>query len=361
MSEKFEFQAEVGRLLDIVANALYSEKEIFLRELISNASDACDKLRYEALQNEALLGDDPDLKINLSFDTDVRTLTIRDNGIGMSREELIENLGTIAHSGTSKLMDQLKEAQGKDAVNLIGQFGVGFYSVFMVADKVIVKTRKAGDEKAWKWTSDGRGSYEIEEVLKDSRGTEIEIHLKEDAGEFLLEERLKQVVKKYSDHINFPILLGEGADAPQINSGSALWMRAKDQITEPEYTEFYHHVSSGGMSLDEPLYQWHWRAEGTFEFTNLLFIPGMKPFDLYDPKRAHGVKLYVKRVYITDGVEGLIPPFLRFIKGVVDSEDLPLNISREMLQHNPLVAKMGRTITKKILTELKNMAVDNPG
>lgn len=360
MSEKFEFQAEVGRLLDIVANALYSEKEIFLRELISNASDACDKLRYKALQNEDLIKDDPDLNIRLSFDTDVRTLTVRDNGIGMDRDELIENLGTIAHSGTSKLVDQLKESKGKDAVNLIGQFGVGFYSAFMVADKVIVKTKKAGADKAYEWVSDGRGSYEIDEVLKDSRGTEITLHLKEDAGEFLLEDRLKHIVKKYSDHINFPILMGDGPDAPQLNSGSALWMRSKSDITEQQYTEFYHHVSSGGMALDEPLYQWHWKAEGTFEYTNLLFIPGMKPFDLYDPKRAHGVKLYVKRVYITDGVEGLIPPFLRFIKGVVDSEDLPLNISREMLQHNPLVAKMGASITKRILGDLKNMAVDNP-
>ena len=360
MSEKFEFQAEVGRLLDIVANALYSEKEIFLRELISNASDACDKLRYEALQNEDLIKDDPDLNIRIYFDTDVRTLTVRDNGIGMDRAELIENLGTIAHSGTSKLMEHLKGSQGKDAVNLIGQFGVGFYSAFMVADKVVVKTRKAGSAKAFEWGSDGRGSYEIDESVWDGRGTEITLHLKEDAGEFLLEERIKHTVKKYSDHISFPILLGEGDEAPQVNSGSAIWMRPKSDITEQQYTEFYHHVSTGGMAMDEPLYQWHWKAEGMFEYTNLLYIPGMKPFDLYDPKRAHGVKLYVKRVYITDGVEGLIPPFLRFIKGVVDSEDLPLNISREVLQHNPLVAKMGSAITKRILGDLKNMALDNP-
>ena len=361
MSETYEFQAEVGRLLDIVANALYTEKEIFLRELISNASDACDKLRYKALTDDKLIADDPDLKIRLTFDTEARTLTVADNGIGMDKAELIENLGTIAHSGTSKLVEQLKDAQGKDAVNLIGQFGVGFYSVFMVADKVVVTTRKAGTDQGWTWTSDGRGSYAIDQAVSAKRGTEIEIHLKDEAGEYLLEERLKHIVKKYSDHINFPIVLGEGDDAPKINSGAALWMQPKDDITDKDYTEFYHHVSSAGLAMDEPLYHWHWKAEGTFEYTNLLFIPGMKPFDLYDPKRAHGVKLYVKRVYITDGVEGLIPPFLRFIKGVVDSEDLPLNISREMLQNNPLVAKMGRTITKRILTDLKNMAVDNPG
>ena len=359
MAEKFEFQAEVGRLLDIVANALYSEKEIFLRELISNASDACDKLRYKSIQDEKLLEGQPDLNIRLYFDTDARTLTVEDTGIGMNRAELIENLGTIAHSGTQKLVEQLEEAKGD--VNLIGQFGVGFYAAFMVADKVEVKTRKAGEETAYEWVSDGRGAYEVDETLKENRGTQITLHLKEDAGEFLLEERLKQIVVKYSDHINFPILLGEGEDAPQINSGSALWMRPKSEITEKQYIEFYHHVSSGGMAVDEPLYQWHWKAEGMFEYTNLLYIPGMKPFDLYDPKRNHGVKLYVKRVYITDGVEGLIPPFLRFMRGVVDSEDLPLNISREMLQHNPVVAKMGSAITKKILGDLENMAVDNPG
>ncbi len=360
MSETFEFQAEVGRLLDIVANALYSEKEIFLRELISNASDACDKLRYEAISNEDLIKDDPDFRIKLFFDTDVRTLTIIDNGVGMGKDELIENLGTIAHSGTQKMMEHLESAKSSGDVNLIGQFGVGFYSAFMVADKVVVKTRKAGADTAYEWVSDGRGEYTVDEILKDDRGTEITLYLKDDAGDFLLEERLKNIVRKYSDHISFPILLGEAADAPQINTGSAIWTRPKSEITEKQYIEFYHHVSSGGMAVDEPLYQWHWRAEGTFEYTNLLFIPGMKPFDLYDPKRNHGVKLYVKRVYITDGVEGLIPPFLRFMRGVVDSEDLPLNISREMLQNNPLLTKMGRSITKKILGDLENMALDNP-
>lgn len=359
MAQTFEFQAEVGRLLDIVANALYSEKEIFLRELVSNASDACDKLRYLSLQDESLLEGQPELNIRLFFDTDARTLTVSDAGIGMNREDLIENLGTIAHSGTQKLMDQLEEAKGD--VNLIGQFGVGFYAAFMVADKVVVKTRKAGEDTAYEWVSDGRGSYTVDEALKKTRGTEITLYLNDDASEFLLEERLKQIIVKYSDHINFPILMGEAEDAPQINSGSALWMRPKSEITEKQYIDFYHHVSTGGMSIDEPLYQWHWKAEGTFEYTNLLFIPGMKPFDLYDPKRSHGVKLYVKRIYITDGVEGLVPPFLRFMRGVVDSEDLPLNISREMLQHNPVVAKMGSAITKKILGDLQNMAIDNPG
>lgn len=350
MSEQHVFQAEVSRLLDIVAHALYTEKEIFLRELISNASDACDRLRYAAIENPDLAGTDTDYKISLSFDAPARTLTVADNGIGMDRDDLVRNLGTIAHSGTRELLKNLGEGQKKD-VNLIGQFGVGFYSVFMVADKVEVSTRKAGSDTAYVWVSDGRGSYTIDETLKDSRGTEIKIHLKDEASEFLLEERIKEVVKKYSDHISFPIELMGTA----INTASALWMRPKADVTEAQYTEFYHSVSDT-MRMDKPWLTLHWRAEGAFEYSNLLFIPGMKPFDLYDPKRQHGVKLYVKRVFITDGVDGLVPPFLRFVKGVVDSEDLPLNISRELLQSNPVVAKMSAAITRKILSELEDRA-----
>ncbi|MFH1158246.1 MAG: molecular chaperone HtpG [Pseudomonadota bacterium] len=357
MSEQLEFQAEVSRLLDIVANALYTEKEIFLRELISNASDACDRLRYEAIARPELIAGDPDLKIRISFDTGARTLKISDNGIGMNREELVKNLGTIAHSGTREILGKLED--GKKDMTLIGQFGVGFYSTFMVANKVEVLSRKAGDKTAWQWASEGKGRYTVDEHLKDERGTEITLHLKDEASEYLLEERLKQVVKKYSDHIGFPILLGEGEKAAQVNKASALWMRPKSDITPEQYREFYHHVS-GAMTLDQPWLTLHWRAEGAFEYANLLFVPGMKPFDLYDPRRPNGVKLYVKRVFITDGLEGLIPPFLRFLKGVVDSEDLPLNISREMLQNNPLIAKMSSAITRKVLGELQEKAEKEP-
>lgn len=359
MSEQHVFQAEVSRLLDIVAHALYTEREIFLRELVSNASDACDRLRYEAIAKPELTGGDADFKIRVSFDAEARTLKVSDNGIGMDHDDLVRNLGTIAHSGTREMVKQLGEKGAAKDVSLIGQFGVGFYSAFMVADKVEVQSRKAGADKGWVWVSDGRGSYTLDEALKDAHGTEITLHLKDDAGEYLLAERLKTVIKKYSDHIGFPILLGEGDGAEKVNAASALWMRAKAEVTPEQYKEFYRSVA-GTMQIDEPWMTLHWRAEGAFEYNNLLFIPAMKPFDLYDPRRHHGVKLYVKRVFITDGVEGLIPPFLRFIKGVVDSEDLPLNISRELLQSNPVVAKMGSAITRKVLGELEEKAKDDP-
>ena len=354
MSEQHQFQAEVGRLLDIVANALYTDKEIFLRELISNASDACDRLRYEAIAKPELLAGETDLKITLAFDTTARTLTLSDNGIGMSHDELVKNLGTIAHSGTREMITKL-DGNKKD-VNLIGQFGVGFYSAFMVSNKVEVLSRKAGEETAWLWVSDGRGSYTLDEHRKDNRGTQITLHLKDEASEFLIAERLKQVIKKYSDHISFPIQM----DGVTVNKASALWMRPKADVTKEQYKEFYHHVS-GAIAMDTPWMTLHWRAEGAFEYTSLLFIPEMKPFDLYDPRRHHGVKLYVKRVFITDGLDGLIPPFLRFLKGVVDSEDLPLNISREMLQNNPMVAKMSTAITRKVLDALQEKAEKHIG
>lgn len=350
MSEQHSFQTEVSRLLDIVAHALYTEKEIFLRELISNASDACDRLRYLAIEKPALIADDPDFAINIAFDPAARLLTISDNGIGMGKDDLIKNLGTIAHSGTRELLKSLGDGTKKD-INLIGQFGVGFYSVFMVADKVEVTSRKAGEKTAYSWVSDGKGSYQIDETLKDGRGTEIKIHVKEDASEFLLEERLKAVIKKYSDHINFPIIIS----GVTVNEASALWMKSKSDVTPEQYADFYRGVS-GAMQMDKPWMTLHWRAEGMYEYSNLLFIPEMKPFDLYDPSRKNNVKLYVKRVFITDGVDGLLPPFLRFIKGVVDSEDLPLNISREVLQANPIIARMGSAITKKILGELEEKA-----
>lgn len=353
MSEQKPFQAEVSRLLDIVANALYTEREIFLRELISNASDACDRLRYLAIATPDLAAGDTDYKITITPDAKARTLTIADNGIGMTREEMVQNLGTIAHSGTREVVKNFDGA-GKN-MNLIGQFGVGFYAAFMVADLVTVTSRKAGANEASVWSSDGRSGFSIDGALKDTRGTEIVIKLKDDAGEFLLAERLKTVVKKYSDHITFPIEI----DGAQVNAASALWMRTKSDVSAEQYTEFYRSVSDT-MGMDEPWLTLHWRAEGAIEYSNLLFIPSMKPFDLYDPKRHHGVKLYVKRVFITDGVEGLIPPFLRFVKGVVDSEDMPLNISREMLQASPLVAKMGQAITRKILGELETRAKEDP-
>jgi molecular chaperone HtpG len=356
--ERLSFQAEVSRLLDIVAHSLYSEKEVFLRELVSNASDACDRLRYAALTQPELSADDPNLKVRLLVDKDARTLTVADNGIGMNREDLVENLGTIARSGTAAFMKSLEGAEkgdGKKDVNLIGQFGVGFYSAFMAADKVTVLTRKAGEPIGWRWESDGKGEFTIAEADGLSRGTKIVLHLREGDDEYLDEARLGGIVRKYSDHIAIPILFGEGEDAKALNSASALWTRSKSEITADQYKEFYHHV---GHAFDDPWLTLHWRAEGALEYTNLLYVPSTKPFDLFDPKRAHRVKLYVKRVFITDAAEGLIPPYLRFLRGVVDSEDLPLNISREMLQHNPMLAKIKAGITRRVLSELSKKAKD---
>ncbi|MBP2311443.1 molecular chaperone HtpG [Azospirillum soli] len=354
--ERLSFQAEVSRLLDIVAHSLYSEKEVFLRELVSNASDACDRLRYAALTQPELSSDDPNLKVRLLVDKEARTLTVADNGIGMNREDLVENLGTIARSGTAAFMRNLSASgDAKKDVNLIGQFGVGFYSAFMVAEKVEVLTRKAGEAQGWRWLSDGKGEFTIGEAENLPRGTRIVLHLREGDDEYLEEHRLATIVRKYSDHIAIPILFGEGDDAKALNSASALWMRSKNEIKPDQYKEFYHHV---GHAFDDPWLILHWRAEGAIEYTNLLFVPSTKPFDLFDPKRAHRVKLYVKRVFITDAAEGLIPPYLRFLRGVVDSEDLPLNISREMLQHNPMLAKIRAGITRRVLSELGKKAKD---
>ncbi|MDQ2104974.1 molecular chaperone HtpG [Azospirillum isscasi] len=357
--ERLSFQAEVSRLLDIVAHSLYSEKEVFLRELVSNASDACDRLRYAALTQPELSADDPNLKVRLIVDKEARTLTVADNGIGMNREDLVENLGTIARSGTAAFMRSLKESakdgDAKKDVNLIGQFGVGFYSAFMVADRVEVLTRKAGETQGWRWLSDGKGEFTIADAADLPRGTQITLHLREGDDEYLEEHRLAGIVRKYSDHIAIPILFGDGEDAKSLNSASALWMRSKNEITAEQYKEFYHHV---GHAFDDPWLTLHWRAEGAIEYTNLLFVPSSKPFDLFDPKRAHRVKLYVKRVFITDSAEGLLPPYLRFLRGVVDSEDLPLNISREMLQHNPMLAKIRAGLTRRVLSELGKKARD---
>jgi molecular chaperone HtpG len=350
---RMPFRAEVSRLLDIVVHSLYSEKEIFLRELISNASDACDKLRYEALTQPELMGGEADFQIKISIDKKARALTISDNGIGMTRDELIENLGTIARSGTSKFLEQLADAKNKPDVKLIGQFGVGFYAAFMVSQTVEVTSRKAGSDESWEWVSDGKGEFTVEAAEKKARGTEITLYLKQGEDEFLEVDRLRHIIGKYSDHIAIPIIL-DGEDKP-ANRASALWLRSKNEITAEQYKEFYHHVAH---AFDDAALTIHWRAEGKLEYTGLLFVPGMKPFDLFDPKRRHGVKLYVKRVFITDEAEGLVPPWLRFLKGVVDSEDLPLNVSREMLQNNPMLTKIKQGVTRRVLGDLIKFADD---
>lgn len=361
-TETMGFQAEVGRLLDIVANALYSEREIFLRELISNAADACDKLRYLAIERPELTEGAGAFAITVRIDKDGRRLIVADNGVGMSREELVENLGTIARSGTAAFVDRLTGDKKKD-VSLIGQFGVGFYSGFMVADEVTVTTRKAGEDAAWRWTSDGKSQFTIEPAEKDGPGAEIALHLKEDADEFLERGRLERVIRTYSDHIPFPIRLEEAgaeadeAAAQQVNSASALWTRPKSEIDEAQYAEFYKHVSH---SFDEPWLTLHFRAEGVIEYTGLVFAPTERPFDLFHPERMSKVKLYVKRVFITDECEELLPSWLRFLRGVIDSEDLPLNISREMLQNNPVVAKIRSGLVKRVLDALKKKAEDAP-
>src|SRR5580700_7222674 len=350
------FQAEVSRLLDIVAHSLYSEKEIFLRELISNASDACDRLRYVVLTEPGLIEGDADYRVVLTPVKSSKTLTIADNGIGMNHDELVDNLGTIARSGTAAFMKELAGDAKKD-VSLIGQFGVGFYSAFMVADKVEVLSRKAGEEQGWRWESDGKGEFTIEPEPNLKRGTRIALHMREGDEEYLEPHRLRQVVKTYSDHIALPIVLHDGNKDETINTASALWTRQRSDITEEQYKEFYHHV---GHSFDEPWLTLHARAEGVLEYTYLLFIPTNKPFDLFDPERKSRVKLYVRRVFITDEGTELLPSYLRFLRGVVDSEDLPLNISREMLQSNPMASRIRQQLTKRVLTELGKKAGEAP-
>jgi molecular chaperone HtpG len=366
------FEAEVGRVLDLVINSLYQHREIFLRELISNASDACDRLRYASLTEPGLLGDDPELKIVLAPDPAAGTLTVTDNGIGMSRDDLADNLGTIARSGTQRFVQEMSGEKASD-LNLIGQFGVGFYSAFMVASRVEVVARKAGEEHGWRWQSDGRSGFTIEEVGEaPPRGTRVILHLRDDAKEFLDEWRLRQIVRNYSDHIAVPILLesdakadeeGKDGDAAakapeQINQASALWTRSKSDITDEQYKEFYHHVAH---AFDDPWARLHVRAEGVVSYQALLFVPSSKPFDLYDPQRRHGVKLYVRRVFITEDLEGLMPRYLRFVRGVVDSEDLQLNVSRETLQHSPVLAKIKKDLVKRVLDELERRAKAEDG
>ncbi|MEQ8357197.1 MAG: molecular chaperone HtpG [Kiloniellaceae bacterium] len=357
--EQLSFQAEVSRLLDIVAHSLYSEKEIFLRELISNASDACDRLRHAALTQSDLLGDDSSFKIRLTADAAGKTLAVADNGIGMNREELIENLGTIARSGTAAFVQQLESKQ--EGSNLIGQFGVGFYSAFMVAERVEVSTRRAGEAQGWKWSSDGKGAFTIaEDPDAPQRGTRIVLHLRKGEEEYLDPQRIRRIVATYSDHIAVPVVLeSKKEDEPDetLNAASALWTRPKNEITEEQYKEFYHHV---GHTFDDPWLRLHFKAEGVVEYTGLLFIPSQKPFDLFHPDRKPGVRLYVKRVFITDDCSELLPSYLRFLRGIVDTEDLPLNVSRELLQNNPRLTKIRTAICKKVLGELKKKAEKAP-
>ncbi|WP_169544118.1 molecular chaperone HtpG [Sneathiella aquimaris] len=352
-----EFQAEVAKLLHIVTHSLYSEKEIFLRELISNSSDACDRLRYLALTQPELIKEDPKFRVKVFLDKAAGTLTVDDNGLGMTDQEMIENLGTIARSGTSNFMSKLTGDETKD-LTAIGQFGVGFYSSFMVAEKVEVTSRKAGEEKAHTWISDGQGSFTLAESDREVRGTTITLFLKEEAAEFLEPQRVRSVIKTYADHIALPVILKSADDEPDaaddvVNTASALWTRPKSEITEEQYTEFYHHV---GQAFDTPWATLHSRVEGIIEYSMLLFIPEQPPFDLFNAERKSNLKLYVKRVFITDECEELIPAYLRFLKGVVDSEDLPLNVSREMLQNNPVLMKIKSGLVKKVIGELEKRA-----
>jgi len=364
--ETLGFQTEVKQLLHLMIHSLYSNKEIFLRELVSNASDACDKLRFEALNNAGLYGDDSELKIRLAFDKEARTLTISDNGIGLSRDEAVEHLGTIAKSGTREFFSALTGDQAKDA-HLIGQFGVGFYSSYIVADKVTVISRRAGLEadQAVKWESAGEGEFTVEMVEKASRGTEVTLHMREGEDEFLSSWKLRQTVRKYSDHITLPILMNKekwdeekkeqvATDEDEtVNQASALWARPKSEITEEQYKEFYKHVAH---DFDDPLAYVHAKVEGKQEFTQLLYIPKRAPFDMWDRNARHGVKLYVKRVFIMDDAEQLMPLYLRFVRGIVDSNNLPLNVSREILQESRDIETIRGGCVKKVLGMLESMA-----
>ncbi|MCA1414141.1 molecular chaperone HtpG [Bradyrhizobium sp. NBAIM20] len=354
------FQAEVSELLHLMVHSVYSETDIFLRELISNASDACDKLRYEAIASPALLGEGDALKIRIIPNKTAKTLTIADNGIGMERQELIDHLGTIARSGTKAFVSKLKEA--KDGLGLIGQFGVGFYSAFMVAEKIVVISRRAGESDVWTWTSSGGSGFEIarasdEEAARLTRGTEIVLHLKDDSKKYLETYEIERIVTAYSDNILFPIeLVPEEGEPRQINSASALWQRSKSELTADDYKKAYQQIAS---AFDDPAMTLHYRAEGRYSYAVLLFAPSTKPFDLFEPNRKGRVKLYVRRVFITDDAD-LLPGYLRFIRGVVDSEDLPLNISREMLQNNPQLAQIRKAVATRVVSELESLADKDP-
>jgi len=371
--ETLGFETEVKHLLHLMIHSLYSNKEVFLRELISNASDAADKLRFEALSNGSLYENDSDLKIRLAFDKQARTISVIDNGIGMSRAEVQEHIGTIAKSGTKQFFESLTGNQAKDS-ELIGQFGVGFYSAFIVADKVTLITRKAGSTEGVRWESAGEGDYTLETVEKATRGTEIVLHLKADEDEFLDEWRLRSIVKKFSDHISLPIVMdkvvsavkddegneteAERVEEETINSASALWAKSKEEISDESYNEFYKHVSH---DYQDPLTHVHSKVEGTNEYTLLLYVPARAPFDMWDRDAKHGVKLYVRKVFITDDAEQLMPRYLRFIRGVIDADALPLNVSREILQQSKQISAIKAGAVKKVLGLLESMAKDEDG
>ena len=368
--ETLEFQTEARQILHLMTHSLYSNKEIFLRELVSNASDACDKLRFEALADDSLYGGDSELSILVEYDDEAKTISISDNGIGMSRQEVIDNVGTIASSGTRKFLDALTGDQAKDS-QMIGQFGVGFYSSFIVADKVTLETRRAGAtaEEAVRWESDGEGSFSLENIEKESRGTKVVLHLKEGEAEFASPYRIKSIIKQYSDHISIPVMMAEEewddkgepkkdddgnaiTKLERVNSAAALWAREKSDITDEEYKEFYKHVS---MDFADPLSWVHSRVEGNQSYTSLLYVPTNPPFDLFDRDHKRGVKLYVKRIFIMDDSEHLMPNYLRFVKGIIDSDDLPLNVSREILQQNKVIDRIRGASVKKVLGLLESM------
>ena len=387
-TETMTFQAEVNQLLQLMIHSLYSNQEIFLRELISNSSDACDKLRFESIEDASLLGDDSELSIVVAADNDAKTVTISDNGIGMNRDEVIANIGTIAKSGTKQFLESLTGDQKTDA-RMIGQFGVGFYSAFVVADRVVLETRKAGDAStdATRWESDASGGYTLTEIDKDERGTKIVLHLKDDCGEFASDHRLKSIIKKYSDHITFPIMMmGEVPPVPetdeddvesnpdtdaektpteppvakleQVNDASALWTRPKSQISDEEYQAFYKQVCH---DFDDPLSWVHNKVEGKSEYTSLLYIPKKAPFDLYDGnQQRNGIKLFVQRVFVMDEAEKLMPRYLRFVRGLVDSNDLPLNVSREILQNNKVIDTIRSASVKRVLALLEKLSEKEP-
>ncbi|MDQ3001953.1 MAG: molecular chaperone HtpG [Fibrobacterota bacterium] len=361
--EKMEFQAEVKQLLNLMIHSLYSNKEIFLRELISNSSDAIDKARYESLTQIETLGEDKTFRIRVSVDKEAKILRISDNGVGMTRQEIIQNIGTIASSGTRKFVEKLSGDQKKD-MSLIGQFGVGFYSVFMVADKVVLTTKRLGSEEpAMRWESTGDGSYTLEESDKKDRGTELEIHIKEEEKEFLEDYRIRSIIRKYSEYIAHPITLvsapeGEDKEPKEevLNDKPPIWRRSKSDITKEQYEEFYKHLS---YDDEAPLAWSHNQVEGAMEYTTLLYVPGKAPFDMYNPERSNGLSLYVKRIFIMNDAKELLPGYLRFVKGIVDSEDLPLNVSREILQKNAVIQKINKSATKKVLQLLEVMAKED--
>jgi molecular chaperone HtpG len=359
--ESRSFEADVAKLLHLMVHSVYSDRDVFLRELISNAADACEKLRFEAIANPALLGEDLKARITLLIDAENRRLTVEDNGIGMSREEMVEGLGTIARSGTKAFMDQIAAAQGAESAQLIGQFGVGFYSAFIVAERVEVVSRRAGSDAAATWSSDGQGSYSIvavEPAEAPARGTRVTLHLREDATSYTERYTLERSVKAQSGHVPVPIFLAEkpGAEAQEIADGAALWVKPRAEIKPEEYGDFYRTLAG---QFDEPALTVHFRAEGRHEYTALAFVPRSKPFDLLDPDLRGRMKLYVRRVFITDQAE-ILPRYLRFVRGLVDSADIPLNVSREMIQESPVLGAIRKGVTSRVLSDLEKLAQNNP-